>query len=116
MAVSRTTAWVDSTGIVDYVGAARVKTVRVTLGPSATGTAYLQLYDGATFTPGSDLPTAVLPLLAPSANKTQSFPFPGGGLRFSTGVCSFVATTHDGGTAATTNVPLAVDVHYAPGN
>lgn len=115
MAVSRTTAWIDNTGIVDYAAGARVKSVRVQLNPDATGTAYLQLYNGTTFTPGSDAPTAVLPLLAPAGNRTQSFPFPGG-LNFATGICSFVATTHDGGTAATTDVPLAVDVHYAPGN
>jgi len=114
MAVSRTTAWADNTGIVDKAANVRLKAIRVTINPAATATSYLQVYNGTTFTPGSDTPTLVLPLLAPQANRTVSFPFPHG-LRFGTGLCSFVSTTYNGGTAATTHAPLAVDVHYTPG-
>lgn len=116
MAVSRTTSWTDSTGVIDSATTARIKAIRVQLSPSVTGTAYLQLYNAATFTPGSDTPTMVLPLFAQSINRTRSFIFTNGGLRFDTGICSFVATTLTGGTAATTNAPAAVDIHFAPGN
>jgi hypothetical protein len=117
MAVSRTTAWVDSTGAVDYAGAAILKSVRVTLNPAATAGTFLALYNGTTATPGVTTPVAVLGIDLPltSGNKTRSFPLPGG-QRFSTGICSFMATTFNGATAATTDAPLAVDVHYVPGN
>jgi hypothetical protein len=115
MAVSRTTSWTDSTGVVDYAAAAILNSVRVTLSPSATGAFYLQLFDGTTATPGSTSPVASLAVAAPAngGNRTRTFPLPGG-MAFSTGICSFAATTLTGGTAATTNVPLAIDVHFTP--
>lgn len=113
MAVSRTVAWTDSTGVVNYAAAARLKSIRVTKNPSGTTTSYLQLFNATSATPGSDTPVLVLPLHATGINETKSFPFPHG-INFATGICSFVATTLTGGTAATTSVPLAVDIHYTP--
>lgn len=115
MAVSRTTSWTDSTGVVNYAAAAVLTGIRVTLSPSATGAFYLQLFNGTTATPGVTTPVASLAVAAPAngGNATRSFPMPGG-MPFSTGICSFAATTLTGGTAATTNVPLAVDIHFTP--
>lgn len=114
MAVSSATSWSDTTPISGFVGACRITSVRVTLLPTAAATSYIQLYDGTGVTPGTTAPLAVLPVLAPSGNRTKSFPLPGG-LYCSTGLEWFVSTTHDNGTAVTTSAPLKVDVHYAPG-
>lgn len=113
MAVSRTTSWTDSTGVVNYAAAATLNSIRVTQNPVGTTTCYLHLYNGTSATPGSTAPVMVLPIYNAATNKTQSFPFPGG-IPFSTGICSFVATAVSGGTASTTSVPLAVDIHFTP--
>jgi hypothetical protein len=115
MAVSRTASWTNSTGVVDYAAAATLNGVRITLSPSATAASYLQLFNATSATPGSDTPVAsfIIPPPANGGNKTRSFPLPGG-IDFSTGICSFVATAFNGGTAATTHAPLAVDVHFTP--
>jgi hypothetical protein len=115
MAVSRTTSWTNTTGVVDKAAAVTLKAIRVQLNPAATAASYLQLFDGLTATPGSDTPvySAIIPAPILGGNLTRSYPFPGG-IRFATGLCSFVATAFNGGTAATTHAPLAVDVHYTP--
>lgn len=111
MAVSRTTSWTDSTGVVDYAHAATLNSIRVTKNPTGTTTSYLHLYNGTTATPGVTTPVMVIPLYAAGNNATKSFR---GGIPFSTGICSFVATAVSGATAATTSVPLAVDIHFTP--
>jgi len=115
MAVSRTTSWTNSTGVVDYAHAAILRSVRITLTPTATAASYLQFFDAASATPGSDTPVASIVIPAPlnQGNKTRSFPFPSG-IPFATGICSFVATAFNGGTAATTHAPAAVVVDFTP--
>lgn len=115
MAVSRTTSWTDSTGVVDYAHAATLRSIRITLNPAATAASYLQFFDATSATPGSDTPVVSFAIQPPlnGGNKTRSFPIPGG-MRFSTGICSFVATAFNGGTGATTHAPLAVDIHFTP--
>lgn len=117
MAVSSATSWTNTTAVVALAGATRVKSVRITLNPAATAETYVQLYDAAA-TPGTTAPNLVLPVPVPysSGPRTVSYPLPGGGYRCGTELDWFVSTTHDGGTAATTNAPLQVDVHHAPGN
>lgn len=114
MAVSSATSWSDTTAVVARSGSAHVKSVRAVLNPAATAASYVQLYN-ASATPGTTAPNLVLELPVRSRNTTVSFPFPKG-LYFDTAVEWFVSTTHDGATAPTTDAPLQVDVHYAPGS
>ena len=115
MAVSRATSWTDTTAVVASSSGAILKTVRATLNPSAAAVSYIQIYDAAA-TPGTTAPDFVFKLEVPlnSGNKTRTFPIPGG-FRCTTALNWFVSTTHDGGTAASTSAPLAVDVHYGLG-
>ena len=116
MAVSSATSWADTTEVVASSTATRLKSVVIRCNPDSAADSSVQLWNHANPTPGTTAPDFAI--LVPSAAKMGrelKLNVPFGGIYCDTGLTWFVSTTAGGGTAATTNAPLLVDVHYTPG-
>ena len=115
MAVSSASSWSDTTDLIASATPVRLKSVKIRSNRDATGKAFVQLWDSADATPGTTAPDLVIGLPVPGTSGYKPEYNIHYNMVFATGLTWFVSTTHDGGTAATTNAPLLVDVHYAPG-
>lgn len=115
MAVSVASSWSDTTDIIASASGVRVKSVKIRSNRAATGKSFVQLFDSANATPGTDAPDFVIGLPVPGTSGYKPEYNIHINMVFATGLTWIVTTTHDGGTAATTDAPALVEVHYAPG-
>ncbi len=116
MAVSSASAWTNTTDIIASATAVRLKSVKIRQDPDSATAAYVQLFNSADATPGSDAPNDVIYLPAPATNgRRPEVNVNFGGKYYGTGLTWIVTTTATGATASTTGAPLLVDVHYTPG-
>ena len=114
--VSRSTSWTNTTAVTDYSGACRLDSVKILRNADSTGATYVQLWNSITATPGTTAPDfAILLPAASTGGRDTETNINFGGIYCATGVQSFVGTAAGGGTAATTNAPLAVEVRYTIG-
>jgi hypothetical protein len=114
--LSFATAWDDTTDIIACAGPARLNSVRVRVNPASTAVSYVQLFNSVDATPGTTAPADVIYVPAGNvAGRVLEYHTAYNGKYYGTGITWTVTTTHDGGTAATTDAPLRVDVDYSIG-
>lgn len=112
--ISTATSWADTTEVSAYAAAVRLKAVVLDLAQGVSNETFVQLWDVANPTPGTTAPRLVLPVPRTTLigiRRRIKYVFPGG-LPFTTALTWFVSTTHDGATAATTDAPLVVEIHF----
>lgn len=115
-----TGAWVDTTEQEIIAAPCRVTSITVALNQGQTAPAFLQFWDLADPTPGTDVPFMTIPIPSVAINgykRTFKVIFPNGGLRFNVACTMFVGTDPEAITAVTTTaIPQSVRVDYALGN
>jgi hypothetical protein len=119
MAKKSFTSWADTTEQTVLAAACRVTKVVAYPHESQAAEVYIQFWDAANPTPGTDDTKMCLPIGSKTVNGSRpvTFLFPNGGIRFATACTIFCATGAEGATApTTTSLPPQIDVYYLTGN
>ena len=119
MSISVTTSYSDSTAIQVTTTAGNAMSIEVLANPSNATIMFVQLFDSAAPTLGTDTPIVVVPIQTYAAGGSRAKDktvFANGGVRCTTGINMFVTNTAAANTtaAAGTNAPQEVRVFWTP--
>jgi hypothetical protein len=107
---------VDETGIDVVTGNVLLRSIKVLQKTGDAPALYLQLYNAASPTVGTTLPTMVLlvPAGLPSSHARTTYDFSNnlGGINFGTALALAVTTTHDGAVGPTAGDEPDVTIDY----
>ena len=117
MSISVTTSFADSTAIQVSTTASSCMTIETLANPSNATVMFIQLFDSAAPTLGTDTPLVVVPIqtyAAGGARAKDKTIFANGGVRCTTGLAYFVTNAAAANTtaAAGTNAPQEVRVFW----
>lgn len=108
-----------NTAVVIRTGSTKINAVRVEQRVAAAPLLYLQLFNTATVTPGTTLPTKVVMIPAGVAELQamilkETYSSNRGGLEFGAALTYCVTTVHDGGVAPTAGQEPVVIIDWEP--